>query len=79
MPTTWQEDLDHAIDQRFADIVGVRRHLHREPEVSGEERRTSMFLYQLLGDEGFVVRMGPEGRGVVVDAHAGEAIQDVFD
>jgi len=37
------------------------------PEVSGDERETSLYLYQLLGDEGFDVRVGNEGRGVVAD------------
>jgi amidohydrolase len=42
--------------------------LHARPELSGEERETSLYLYRLLGDEGLGVRMGPEGRGVLADA-----------
>ena len=67
MPDTWKAELDRAIDERFAKIVEVRRHLHTHPEVSGEERETSLYLYQLLGDEGLDVRMGPDGRGVLAD------------
>lgn len=49
-------------------MVEVRRHLHAHPEVSGDERETSLYLYQLLGDEGFGVRLGHEGRGVIADS-----------
>ncbi|MCH7727908.1 MAG: amidohydrolase, partial [Planctomycetes bacterium] len=65
--SSWQSELDQAIQQRSDRIVGIRRHLHAHPEVSGEERETSLYLYQQLGDEGFDVRLGPDGRGVMAD------------
>jgi amidohydrolase len=68
MSEEWRQQLDAAIEQIADRMVEVRRHLHRHPEVSGEERETSLYLYQALGDEGFAVRMGPEGRGVVIDS-----------
>jgi amidohydrolase len=67
MPGTWQQELDQAVDARFAQIVALRRHLHAHPELSGQEQATSLHLYQMLGNEGFDVRMGPEGRGVIAD------------
>ncbi len=67
MAHDWRVDLDEAIDQRFEEMVELRRHLHQHPEVSGQERETSLFLYQLLGDTGLSVRMGPDGRGVMAD------------
>lgn len=70
MSADWQKQLDDAIERRFAQMIEVRRHLHAHPELSGEERETSLYLYQLLGDEGFDVRMGPDGRGVVADSKA---------
>ena len=61
------------MDRRFDQLVEVRRHLHAHPELSGEERETSLYLYQLLGELGFDVRMGPEGRGVLADGpHDGQ-------
>jgi amidohydrolase len=48
-------------------MVKIRRHLHQNPEVSGQERETSFYLYQMLGDAGLEVQMGPEGRGVIAD------------
>lgn len=65
--SNWQNELDAAIDRRFDRMVEIRRHMHAHPEVSGHERETSLYLYQLLGDEGLTVRMGPEGHGVVAD------------
>ncbi|MFV1965302.1 MAG: M20 family metallopeptidase, partial [Pirellulaceae bacterium] len=67
MSDNWQQEIDRAVDDRFARMVELRRRMHVHPEVSGEERETSLFLYQLLGDEGFEVRMGPEGCGVIAD------------
>ncbi len=67
MSDSWQQELDRQIDGRYDQIVEVRRRLHMYPEVSGDERQTSLYLYQLLGDEGFDVRMGPDGRGVLAD------------
>lgn len=57
-------------------MVQIRRHLHAHPELSGEERKTSLYLYQLLGDQGFNVSMGPDGRGIIADSkscHAGSS------
>jgi amidohydrolase len=70
MPHDWLEQLDQAIDARFEQMVAIRRHLHQYPEVSGQERETSFYLYQLLGDQGIDVRMGPEGRGLIADLAA---------
>ena len=67
MQENWQTTLDAAIDRRRDQLVGVRRHLHAHPEISGHEHETSLFLYQLLTDAGFDVRMGPNGRGLMVD------------
>ncbi len=65
--SSWQDNLDEIIKSRVDQMIGIRRHLHANPEVSGEERETSLYLYQLVGDEGLSVRMGPEGRGIVAD------------
>ncbi len=73
MSHDWRDELDCAIADSVSEIVALRRHLHTNPEVSGEEQATSLHLYQLLGDDGFDVRLGPDGRGVIADLHGGEA------
>ena len=70
MSDSWQSELDQAIEGRFPEMVKVRRHLHEHPEPSGEEHETSLYLYQLLSDQGLTVNMGPEGRGVSADCSA---------
>jgi amidohydrolase len=73
MSHDWRDELDRAIADSVAEIVALRRHLHMNPEVSGDEQATSLHLYQLLGDDGFEVRLGPEGRGVIADWQGGAA------
>ena len=73
MAEGWCHSLDAVIDKRFGELVSLRRHLHKHPEVSGAEEQTSLYLYQLLDSFGFQVRMGPDGRGVVADSQAHRA------
>jgi len=67
MNHSWLRELDDAVDREFENMVALRRHLHAHPEPSGEEYNTSLTMYQKLGDAGFRVRMGSDGRGVVAD------------
>ncbi len=67
MSDDWRDKIDQWTDRHFEQMVGIRRQLHSHPEPSGEEFETSLYLYQLLTDQGFDVRMGPEGRGLIVD------------
>ena len=68
MTTDWQQILDDTLDRNFDELVALRRHLHAHPEPSGEEFETSLLMYQKLGDAGFSVRLGPDGRGVIADS-----------
>jgi amidohydrolase len=68
---TWSAESDRCVDEHFGQLIELRRHLHAHPELSGAEHETSLHLYQLLGDAGFAVRLGPEGRGVVADIEGG--------
>lgn len=77
MITDWRESLDREIDERFSQLVEIRRHLHAHPELSGEERDTSLYLYQLFSDLGFQVKMGPEGCGLIVDYPSESGVQRI--
>ena len=68
----WQSEVDREIDREFPRLVELRRHLHAHPEPSGFEHQTSLHLYQLLGDAGFSVQLGPDGCGVLADADFGQ-------
>ncbi|MEM8680304.1 MAG: amidohydrolase [Planctomycetota bacterium] len=63
----WRDHLTRAVDRHFSEMVDLRRKLHMYPEASGEELKTSMLVYQLLGDAGYGVRLGPDGKGVIAD------------
>ena len=65
---SYRQRIDQIVDGHFDKLVALRRHLHAHPEPSGEELETSLKVYQLLGDAGVSVRMGPEGRGVLADS-----------
>jgi amidohydrolase len=67
MNADWKSTIDAAVDATADQMVALRRHLHAHPEPSNEELETSLHLYQLFSGHGLNVRMGPEGRGVIVD------------
>lgn len=46
----------------------LRRHLHRHPEASGEEYRTTAKIAQVLDQRGIRFRSAPNNRGLIVDS-----------
>ncbi|MDG2380921.1 MAG: amidohydrolase [Pirellulaceae bacterium] len=69
--------MDNQFDQLEDRLINFRRHLHQHPELSGEERESSLLVYAKLGDEGFSVKLGHEGLGVIADYatdHASEKL-----
>lgn len=65
--TAWSRKLHQIVDEQFERIRQVRRHLHRQPEPSGEEFQTSLYLAERLAEFGLETKLGPEQRGVMVD------------
>lgn len=59
--------LDDLILRDVSSIRKMRRYLHAHPEPSGEETRTTAYIADQLESLGLDYRMGPEGRGVIVD------------
>lgn len=60
--------LDDHIQSAIESIRALRRYLHAHPEPSGQEIRTTTFLADKLEDiPGLHYRIGPEGRGLMVD------------
>ena len=64
--------FEAVVEERGEDLIAVRRDLHRHPEVSGEERRTSAIVAELLRELGFAVRTGVGGYGVVASLAGGK-------
>lgn len=64
----WPRQLDRTVDAFQDRMVKTRRHLHIHPEVSGEETETTRYLEGQLLSDGFRVRTGPSGLGVIAES-----------
>ena len=65
-------DFAHHARSIHADLVAMRRDLHRHPELSFEEERTAGVVADALETLGLDVRRGVGGHGVVVELGSGE-------
>lgn len=54
-------------DRILPEVVSLRRHFHQYPELSFEERQTSAFIAQRLGEWGISFREGIGGYGLVAE------------
>jgi hippurate hydrolase len=54
------------------ELIAIRRHLHRYPELSLHETETAALVARELGKLGLKVRTGVGGHGVVADLAGGE-------
>jgi amidohydrolase len=61
------ERIDRAIEEDAESIRAMRRYLHAHPEPSGSEIRTTAYIADQLERIGLDYRVGPEGRGAIVD------------
>ncbi|GIH12634.1 peptidase [Rugosimonospora africana] len=59
--------LDRWLASRGAELVGVRRHLHAHPELSGQEFETTALVARELEVAGLSPRVLPKGNGVICD------------
>lgn len=72
----WSAAIDEAV-AAFADrMVDTRRHMHRHPEPSGAEYATSKYLQECAAELGLVTRLGPEGRGLIVEPASAASAPD---
>lgn len=58
---------EEAMRETMDQVVAWRRHLHRYPELSYQERETSAFAARLLREWGWNVRTDVGGHGIVAD------------
>lgn len=58
---------EEALQETMEQVVGWRRHMHRYPELSYQERETSAFAAKLLREWGWNVRTDVGGHGIVAD------------
>ena len=65
------DKIAEALEKRYADMVDWRRYLHRNPELSFEERRTAAWIAERLRGYGCEVAAGVGGHGVVAVIRGG--------
>ena len=62
---TMQEKVETLAAEFESEIIGIRRHLHRNPELSAQEVSTRRFIEAKLEEWGIAYRSGYSGNGVV--------------
>jgi len=66
------EVLDRWLAAHGAELVSVRRHIHANPELSGEEFGTAEYLAGRLAAVGLEPRFLPKGNGLICDIGEGD-------
>ncbi|MGH3649058.1 MAG: amidohydrolase [Micromonosporaceae bacterium] len=66
--------LDKWLASHGAELVSVRRHIHANPELSGEEHGTADYLAARLAAVGLEPRFLPKGNGVICDIGSGDRV-----
>lgn len=84
LTSTWPEtppgadplpgQLDRWLAARGAELVGVRRHLHANPELSNQEFETADLVVDQLSAAGLTPRRLPKGNGVFCDIGDGDRV-----
>jgi len=57
--------INQRIKEITPQIISWRRHLHRHPELSGQEKETAAMVAEILGNNGIRHQSGVGGHGVV--------------
>jgi amidohydrolase len=66
--------LDRWLAARGAELVALRRHIHANPELSGQEFETAALVERLLAGAGLKPHMLPKGNGVICDIGSGSRV-----
>jgi amidohydrolase len=61
------ETADRFLASHASTLVEHRRHLHRNPELSGKETATTAWVGKQLKAAGISYQLGPENRGIITD------------
>jgi len=59
------ETLNTITDEIMGDVIAIRRHLHQNPELSGEEKNSAAFIADICRKLGCEVREGIGGYGLL--------------
>ena len=64
-------NLSCEIDRILPEVIGIRRHVHMYPELSGEERETTAYLCDVLDKNNIAYTVLPDNCGVVASVGQG--------
>ena len=64
MPGIKELYLDKSAELK-EEVIELRRHFHRHPELSYEETETSAFICELAGEKRYPFRKGIAGTGII--------------
>lgn len=65
-----RKDIQSAISTVLPEIVAIRHHLHRNPEISDHEEKTSAYVAEMLRSFGLEeIQTGVGGYGVIANLH----------
>lgn len=67
--TAWEKAIDGFVDSIAEEMRSMRRHLHRNPELSLQEFQTTEFLADKLRQLGISFRIPPSKRGVIAEGN----------
>ncbi|MCA9013712.1 MAG: amidohydrolase [Planctomycetaceae bacterium] len=65
------KQLEQELSELEPTLIQLRRTLHKNPEVSGEEKQTSQLIYNTLRDAGLTPRLMQNELGVTADVTLG--------
>lgn len=70
------KQLEQEISELEPALIDIRRTLHKNPEVSGEEKQTSQFICKTLRDAGLTPQLMQNDIGVIADVTLGTPAPD---
>ncbi|QDV48869.1 M20 metallopeptidase family protein [Gimesia fumaroli] len=70
------KQLEQEISELEPALIDIRRTLHKNPEVSGEEKQTSQFICKTLRDDGLTPQLMQNDIGVIADVTLGTPAPD---
>ena len=70
------KQLEQELQVLEPTLIELRRTLHKNPEVSGEEKQTSQLIYKTLHDAGLTPRLMQNQIGVIADVTLGTPAPD---
>ncbi len=70
-------DIKKEIESRYAEMTAVRRHMHRNPELSFQENNTKQYIYDQIQDLPLEIERDVGGNGIRAKLHVSDDFKTV--